>query len=221
MRNIEAITFDVGGTLIEPRPSVGHIYARIAARNGAKGISPSLLNSRFAKAWKARKRFRYTRSDWAELVDETFGRLLSNLPNETFFDELYEYFTRRGAWHLYPDVIPTLKALRKRGVKLGIISNWDDRLPPLLRVLKLHSRFDAIVVSCETGCVKPARRIFRAAAKELKLPPQNILHVGDSFDLDVRGARAAGMQAVLLRRDSLARQNQIASLSELISKIYL
>jgi putative hydrolase of the HAD superfamily len=85
-------------------------------------------------------------------------------------------------------------------MRLGIISNWDERLRPLLDSLELTPFFDAIVVSVEVGFCKPAPEIFREAVRKLDLPSGNILHVGDSESEDVAGAVRAGMQVTI--RDS-------------------
>ncbi len=201
-RLIRAITFDVGGTLIHPAPSVGHIYASVAARHGCRAISPEELNVRFATAWARLKDFSHTYAQWAALVDATFAGLTEALPSHTFFPELYERFARADAWAVYPDVTPALKQLANAGLKLAVISNWDERLRPLLRELKLDSYFQAIVVSCEAGSCKPAREIFTAAIKGLSTPAHEILHVGDSYQADVLGATAAGMHTVLIHRKS-------------------
>src|SRR5580704_6359300 len=84
---IRAITFDVGGTLLQPWPSVGDVYAGVAARHGVN-IQPAALDQRFARAWRARKQFNHGRDEWAALVDETFAGLLECPPSETFFSEL-------------------------------------------------------------------------------------------------------------------------------------
>ena len=60
LTQVRAVTFDVGGTLIKPSPSVGHIYAEVAARHGRKKVSPETLNRRFAAAWKGLKSFNHT-----------------------------------------------------------------------------------------------------------------------------------------------------------------
>ncbi len=217
--SIRAVTFDVGGTLIECFPSVGHIYSEVATRHGHRGIPPDLLNRRFAAAWRAFENFQHTRSQWAALVDATFRKLMAQPPSETFFAEVYDEFARPGAWQVFEDVVPTLEALATRGLKLGIISNWDDRLRPLLRQLRLDHWFQAVVISCEVGAPKPAKGIFDRAAMELSLSPQNILHVGDSLAADVRGARAAGFHAMLLRRESrTARSNEIHTLRQLANR---
>ena len=65
-------------------------------------------------------------------------------------------------------MIPTLDALAARGLKLGVISNWDERLRPLLRRLKLAGYFETIVVSREVRASKPARAIFQHAVRRLE-----------------------------------------------------
>ena len=216
LHSIRAVTFDVGGTLIEPCPSVGHIYADAAARHGWKGLSVPMLNRRFAEAWGALKSFNYTRSEWAALVEATFRGVIEGPPSRALFDDLYARFGRREAWRIFDDVVPTLETLAARGFKLGVVSNWDERLRPLLRRLKLHGYFDTIVVSCEAGCAKPAAGIFELAAERLALARETILHVGDSPALDALGARAAGFQALALRREAKrAAAGQIKSLRQL------
>src|SRR6185369_1200106 len=147
LKEVGAVTFDVGGTLIECRPSVGHIYAEVAARSGHANISPELLDRKFKTAWSKLKDFRHTRQQWADLVDATFHGLIKSLPSKTFFPELYERFSEPEAWRIFDDVVPVLEDLRGNGIKLGVISNWDDRLRPLLRKLHLDSYFQTIIVS--------------------------------------------------------------------------
>jgi putative hydrolase of the HAD superfamily len=213
---IRAVTFDVGGTLLEVWPSVGHVYAQVAARHGVEGISAGLLNRRFAAAWRASKGFSHSRAAWARLVDATFRGLTDRSPSQTFFGELYACFATPDAWRVFDDVVPALEALTARGFRLGVISNWDERLRPLLGELKLARYFEAIVISREVGVAKPSRAIFERAARALRLPPEAILHVGDDVSLDVRAARAAGLAALPLRRRAgAANAGQIKSLCEL------
>jgi putative hydrolase of the HAD superfamily len=214
--SIQAITFDVGGTLIEVWPSVGHVYAEVAARHGIKGLSARSLDRRLNAAWRAATDFSYSRSDWAALVDATFHGLTDQPPSQTFFAELYARFAEPDAWRIYEDVILTLQALAARGLKLGVISNWDERLRPLLERLKLGGYFDSIIVSREVGSCKPARGIFEHAVRKLGLPPEAVLHVGDSLAMDVRGAPAAGLSGLLLQRTGgAAKAGQIKSLRAL------
>lgn len=199
LTQVRAVTFDVGGTLIRPSPSVGEIYAEVAARHGWKKISPDTLNRRFSAAWNGLKSFNHSRAEWAALVDETFGGT-GEKPSETFFPEIYERFAEPEAWHLFEDVLPAFDALAAMDINLGIVSNWDERLRPLLEKLGLNKYFQAVIVSCEVAFTKPSPVIFEQAARMLGDAPEHILHVGDSARHDVEGAKGAGFQALLLER---------------------
>lgn len=214
---IRAVTFDVGGTLIQPWPSVGHVYAEIAGRHGLKNLPIEKLNQQFAAAWRAKKNFQHTRQDWERIVDETFAGLCATPPSRTFFADLYERFARPSAWRVYEDVLPVLEALTTRQMRMAIISNWDERLRPLLGTLALDRYFETLVISCEVGASKPSSVIFSQAVERLGLPSSAILHVGDSWDEDVRGARAAGLRALHIERNKQAVDaNSISSLNALM-----
>lgn len=214
---IRAVTFDVGGTLIAPFPSVGHIYAEVAAANGVPGLVASDLERRFAEAWKRHRPERYAKSEWAALVDATFAGLTAEPPSQTFFEELYARFTRTECWRIFDDVIPTLVALRTRGLRLGILSNWDERLRPLLDALELTPCFDACLISCEVGSAKPDRLIFAAAAEALEAKPREILHVGDGNREDVGGALVSGFNPLLIDRTQPAGNGRISDLRQILS----
>jgi dihydrofolate synthase/folylpolyglutamate synthase len=213
---IRAVTFDVGGTLIEPWPSVGRVYAQVAARHGVE-VAAEALDRQFALAWAARKNFRHRLSDWSELVRQTFAGLTPAPPSASLFGALYSHFATAAPWRIFDDVAPCLRELKRRGLKLGIISNWDDRLRPLLRELQLDNYFDSIVISGPAGPHKPDPKIFQAAAAQLNTRPEAILHIGDSAPEDGAGARAAGLRALLLTRSQTpASLSSLQSLPALI-----
>jgi len=211
---IEAVTFDVGGTLIEPWPSVGAVYAEVASRFGVRS-DPARLDRQFAAAWRTRRGFDYSRMAWQDLVASSFAGLAEPLPDGCF-DAIYDRFAGPDVWRIFEDVFPTIETLSRRGLRIGIISNWDERLGPLLERLDLHRRFEVVVSSCRVGHGKPAPEIFRYAAQRLALPPAAILHIGDSRLEDLEGARSVGMQARLIRRgeDPIARE-RLRALSDL------
>jgi len=220
---VQAITFDVGGTLIQPWPSVGHVYAAVAARHGLRDIPVDSLNRQFAAAWKNLTAFNYTRSDWSNIVNQTFLGLTRTPLADTLFSDLYREFERAESWRIFDDVLPTLEALGSQGIKLGIISNWDERLRPLLRDLNLDRYFHTIVVSCEGGACKPSPLIFQQAAQKLALPAADILHIGDNPVMDFDGASAARFQTLLLSRTESPGSpgsGQLASLLELPSLLH-
>ena len=102
---------------------------------------------------------------------------------------------------LFDDVVPALAWLHQRGLRVGVISNWQCGLVHFCRELGVLSYLDFVLASAEIGCEKPDPRIFELAVRRHGIPPAGILHVGDHPMEDVRGALAAGMQAALLARD--------------------
>ena len=214
LEGIRGVTFDVGGTLLEPWPSVGHVYAAVAAKYGIRA-DPAALNEAFRRGWKAKHRFDYSRAHWFSLVEEAFGGIAP--VSGSLFDAIYDHFALAQPWRIYEDVIPVLDEFKRRGLKLGVISNWDERLRPLLRAVDLDRYFDSLVISQEVGAHKPEVEIFAAAVSELKLEPGEVLHVGDGRKEDLEGARAAGMQARLIRRGGgSSGADEISSLEVLL-----
>ena len=213
---IQAITFDVGGTLIQPWPSVGHVYAEVAARHGLNKFSAEQLNARFKTAWRAHQ-FSHILERMGRVGQRSLRR--DSTPPD-FFAELYDRFAEPDAWHIFDDVIPTLDALATREIKLAVISNWDERLRRLLRSLKLDRYFEAFAISIEVGFSKPSPVIFEHAAAKLGLPPGSILHIGDSPEMDIAGAQAAGFQALQIHRHSKTPADSgLDSLAELVAII--
>lgn len=220
IHDIQAVTFDVGGTLIEPWPSVGHVYARVAEEQGVHGLSPDKLNERFVSAWKRLDCRAESREDWAAIVRATFDGVATFTHPDVLFQTLYTRFMQPSCWRVFDDVVPTLKALRKRRIRLGILSNWDDRLRPLLERLGLAGFFEVVVVSCEVDCRKPEVRIFHLAAQAFGLRPEQVLHVGDNHEHDLEGAARAGLTAVGIRRGGSGQDPcWIPHLAELLQRV--
>ena len=113
-------------------------------------------------------------------------------------------------WHdragitVYPDTIPCLEALKRRGLHLGVVT---QNLRTTEEVKRLHlaregiEQYFSVVISSESaGYDKPDKRLYLKAAEMAGYSPQEIMHVGDSYELDVVGARSAGMRGVLIDR---------------------
>lgn len=198
---------------------MGHIYSAVAARHGLNDIAIKTINRQFTTAWKNLSAFNYTRSEWFNLVNQTFLGLTQTPLSESFFSDLYREFERPEAWRIFDDVLPTLQHLASLGLQLGIISNWDERLRPLLHDLHLHHYFHTIAISCEVGACKPSPVIFQQAAMALKLPPSSILHIGDSPVMDVSAAMAVGFHSLLLTREEIPKPGQLSSLLDVQSHI--
>ncbi len=119
----------------------------------------------------------------------------------------------------FPDVPPALRLLRERGARLVIASNWDCSLPEWMEEAGLLELLDGAASSAVAGEPKPGPAVFRRALEIAGVPAGEAVHVGDSLEGDVEGARAAGIRAILVVRDGErpAGVESIRSLAELPS----
>lgn len=104
---------------------------------------------------------------------------------------------------VFPDALPALCELKGRGLTVGLISNIRRDLEGLFRELGLLPYLDFMVTSQEAGVEKPHPAIFQAALAKARVAPAQAIHVGDQYQSDVVGARAAGMRPLLLDRDNI------------------
>src|SRR5262249_2058800 len=112
--------------------------------------------------------------------------------------ELWLHFSQPGAWRCLEGVGETLTALERRGLVLGVASNFDSRLRSVVAGLPELCPLRQFVISSEVGWGKPAAPFFRAVIGTAGAPPEHILFVGDDPVNDDEGARAAGLKVVLL-----------------------
>jgi FMN phosphatase YigB (HAD superfamily) len=120
-----------------------------------------------------------------------------------FLATVTEGHFRGDALHVVPDAPATLARLAARGVRLGVISNWDDTLPAILKEKGLARFFDTVVASTALGHAKPERAIFDYALGRIGAAAIESWHVGDDPRADALGAIDAGLGAVLLDPNGL------------------
>ena len=119
----------------------------------------------------------------------------------------------------FEDAAPALRELRGRGLRLVVVSNWDCSLLEWLEGAGLGSLLDGAVSSAAAGEPKPAPAAFLAGLELAGVTAAEAMHVGDSPEADIEGARAAGIRPVLLTRDGEAPGGveSVSSLQELPS----
>lgn len=206
---VRAVFLDIGHTVIRPEPSWESIYATAFAEFGfdveVAALAEALHHAYhhggygFDAGWEPTEQASYDR---AVAVDRTAIEELGLQPMpDAFFRRLTDLFLEAERWHVYPDAVPALDALHARGVTLGAVSNWVWGLPELLHDLDLVSRFDFIAASARVGYEKPHPGIFEHALAQADAPPSSVIHVGDHLDADVRGARAVGIEGILIDRE--------------------
>lgn len=221
-KKIQMVFFDAAGTLFDVRSSVGDSYARFAAQYD-KGVDAEAVQREFVAQFGRQpplafapelgraERLQCEQDWWRNLVRDVFARFGEFPRFEEYFLEIFEYFRRAEAWKLFDDVLPTLTTLKARGLRLGLLSNFDTRLYDVLESLRLRAFFDAVYVSTEVGAAKPEAEIFQIALTQHHLVPAQAMHIGDRWQEDVLGATAAGLQAVWLNRHRAALPDKIAS----------
>jgi putative hydrolase of the HAD superfamily len=119
-------------------------------------------------------------------------------------------------FHPFADAAPALAALRARGLAIVCVSNWDVSLPGVLERCGLSAGIDAVVCSAEARARKPDPEIFDRALAISGCSPAEALHVGDTPDEDIAGARAAGIRALLIRRDGGGDVSSLTEVAELV-----
>lgn len=209
-RCIDAVLFDIGGTLLRVEPSVGAVYSRVAREHGFV-VEPERIQAGFRGAWtrsleRARRRgYRVSddilRAEWLEIVADTFGDVVPQDRIAALFRDLYERFISAEVWSLVPGVRESLSYLRGEGLRIGVLSNWDSRLSPLLQELGLEQVFDFVVVSHAVGYEKPHPEIFARALALAGTAPGRTLHVGDSFFADIQPAQSLGLKTLWIASD--------------------
>lgn len=211
---IKVISFDAGGTLIAPSLPVGHIYAQIAWDSCAIRLDPDLLEAGFRSSFKTVPPVLYngypmtssSKTWWKRLVQQVITEAggIGAFDREGFFDlyfeKLYLAFLEPERWMIFPEVHQVLDQCRNRGLKTIVLSNWDERLHPILGSLGLSNAFDQIIVSCEVGVEKPGREIFDYALDRMGIAPEEMLHIGDSQREDEKGAFDAGIKGIFIQR---------------------
>jgi putative hydrolase of the HAD superfamily len=219
---ISTISLDAGGVLVNPN------WIRVADALARHGVAVDAARLEAAEPHAKRTLDRAetitTTNDpqrgwlYFNLVLEQCGIPRSNA-TDAALEELRVYHTQSNLWESVPgDVGAALGSLRARGFALVVISNANGRLHALLDRVGLSRFFDAVVDSHVEGIEKPDPRLFQIAMSRVGASAAECLHVGDLYHVDVLGARASGMQPLLLDVADLYRDAdcaRIRTLSEL------
>ena len=199
-QTLRALLLDAGNTLVFLDMAA---VAEVGARVGIE-VEPRVLQSAEGKA----------KSRYAELMasgvdhDDGWGVFMSTLlltagvassRVDAGVEALREEQSRYNLWRMVPEGLPeALKRARRAGYQLGVLSNSEGHIDRLLRRVGLADDFDLIVDSAVVGMAKPDPRIFHLACSRLHVAAQDVVYIGDIPGVDVVGAKAAGLHAVLI-----------------------
>ena len=203
MGRFEAVLFDAGDTLIRLTGSGTELLHEAAATLGssldpeaADRVWQRVLDRGSTAEELAKGRDLSTerhREVWTELYTAAGCEQLAT----GLSDRLYERTVAAESWEAFPDALPTLEAVRSRGVRVAVVSDTGFDLRPALERVGLMAHLDAVLMSYEQGVCKPAASVFRAACDLLGVRPERALMVGDN-PLTDSGAVTAGLYAFLL-----------------------
>ncbi len=188
-RDIRAVIFDLYGTLVH-EPDLEECFPTLAATIGVDVETYREARQRtVADAMIGRLR---TPEDRARAILAELGH-----PHHDGLAEQLADLERRHRWprvRAYEATVPTLRALRERGLPIGLVSDCTSLMGrPILERFDLLSHLDAVALSCEVGHAKPSAPIYRAAVEALGVPPECCLYVGDGGSDELTGAQALGM----------------------------
>jgi putative hydrolase of the HAD superfamily len=227
VNSTRGLLLDAFGTVLElesPVPALVH-----GLRDGWNvEVSPAEVERAFAAEVSYYKAHHLEGRDAASLADLRLRCsvvLRDNLPGPVREKidpaELMPVFLGSLRFHPFDDVTAALTRFRSAGLGLAVVSDWDVSLDDVLDRCGLAPLIDHSVSTAEVGAAKPSPVVFERAAGLLGLEPASLLHIGDTPELDIDGATAAGIASVLIRRDPATGEHSdpgvptIASLAEL------
>ncbi|MGH2444442.1 MAG: HAD family hydrolase [Candidatus Limnocylindria bacterium] len=205
---LRAVFLDIGDTVMRPNPSWEHVYAMAFEEFGVPvdmdDLHAALRRAYHHGGWGMSEGFDPSEETSFQRTVEIDAAAIAELGlqpmPDAFYRRLAELFLVTSHWHIFPDAYATLTKLQERGLTVGAVSNWVWNLPELLHALDIVQHFDFIAASARIGFEKPHQRIFEWALGEAGVEPENVIHVGDHVGADVEGARAVGIEAVLIDR---------------------
>jgi putative hydrolase of the HAD superfamily len=191
---LDAVTVDGYGTLLQLVDPVPALRAALADR-GVERTRDEVAGAFLAEV-AYYKPHAHEGRDSASLVQlrrTCVGVFLRDLDAPLEPETFLEPFLSALVFEAVPGAIQALDLLRERGLRLGVVANWDCALPSHLERLGLGGWFDAVITSARAGVAKPDPAIFELAVRELDASPARVLHVGDE-PVDEQGALAAGLR---------------------------
>jgi putative hydrolase of the HAD superfamily len=220
-----AVLLDALGTLVELLPPGPALRRALAARgaelDAAAADAAMAAEIAYYRAHIAEGRDRAGLTDLRRRSAAALGEALpAHVRDALSRDDLGEVLAESLRFRAYPDAPAALEELRSHAARLVVVSNWDCSLHEVLAATGLAARVDGVVTSAEYGAAKPSPAIFAHALTLAGVPASDAVHVGDRLDEDVAGARAAGVEAILIARggppaDVPRGVRTIASLREL------
>lgn len=221
-RFIQAVLFDLGGTLMYARESWAPVEAQadLALAQSLRSQGLEIDPPRFAVMFRKRLLDYYVQREQT-LFETTYLSVARELLDEQGYSSTTEADIRSalGAlfaitqqnWLLEADALPTLNDLQSRGYRLGLVSNAGDNrdVLQLAEKFSIEPFFDFILTSAACSYRKPHPRIFELALAHWNIPPGEIAMAGDMLAADILGAQNAGLFSIWITRHAVARGDDL------------
>jgi putative hydrolase of the HAD superfamily len=189
---LDAVTLDAFGTLVTLADPVPPLREALRAR-GVEREAERIAEAFAAEGLYYRPRSLEGRDDdsLARLRRECTAVFLEAVGADLAPDDFVDAYIGALRFELVPGAAPVVSGLRRRGLALAVVGNWDMTLPEHLDGLGLRNLL--VVTSAAVGAAKPDPAPFLCALRALGVRPERTLHVGDD-EVDRLGAAAAGMR---------------------------
>jgi FMN phosphatase YigB (HAD superfamily) len=214
--------FDAGETLIYPKKPIYVLYTEVINRHVNPPYSEAQVKDLIGISLERHSldvdgHFRYS-DGWFEIfIRSLLVSLDPPTPWEPIIRDIFDLFDQKSTFLVYPDALTCLEDVRAMGIKTAVVSNWGYRLPRLLRHLSLNS-FGTVIASADVRSEKPDPGIFLKALEDTGSTAEQTIHVGDSIENDMVGARHLGIRSVLIDRTHAHPEweDRITSLNDLV-----
>lgn len=213
LNGYRAVFFDLDGTLRVNDPPALEAFYRIAAELGfetdsdQRRIGERWVNEYWADSELLREdtdHFGHHKNNSEFWRNHALRHLRQIGAGEELIESIAGTLTQRMRDEYQPSdlvpesVLPTLITLKEAGFRLGLVSNRSLPMNELVDRLGLSEHFELILAAGDVGWYKPDPRLLEYAAEQLTIAPEECFYIGDNYNADVLGARAAGMTPVLV-----------------------
>lgn len=208
MNGKRVVFFDAGFTLVEPVTPIPDVYWR-EARRWCDEAHQEAFRTRLKEEWPNVVRdYRSKYPDFEsseELEREAWRRFTHAVAapfpelrarQDEWLERLFDHFDEPSAWKPVEGVQAVIERLDREGCRMGVVSNWHGALHAILKGHGLSDAMTFVLTSAEVGRKKPHERMFLTALERAGEHPSRAVHIGDSWEEDVLGARASGLDAI-------------------------
>jgi putative hydrolase of the HAD superfamily len=223
----DLVCFDAGFTLIQPRQTMEERMATVLEAHGHRAGPEDLrLAWEAADAWFWDTYHQPGNLAWTSdaQIDDTWrsyhALMLQHLGfgdgHRDLLDAIIASHQSTSAWELYPDTVAALELARvhpsrhgRPRARIAVISDFGSALAGVMHEIGLSDSIDVLAISAVEGMAKPDPEFFRSACERAGVDPGDAVMIGDSYRADVLGARATGMDSVLLDRNGTATETDV------------